>query len=182
MQSMVAWELKNRLFMKYFFIIGLLITSLCFLEKEVHAKTQAISPMSVSSSKGITQSKKYQYKSIYVKPHETFFLYEDKKELWKIPSELLTMGFLEASFVHFKQKTYLLLKWTSGAHGEEIHIYDFNNGKKHKEMVFLYASSWDLKWKFQDQKIHVYGKSDMDKKTGTPYEENFTWDPSQVKP
>jgi Putative peptidoglycan binding domain len=106
---------------------------------------------------------------------------KSNKKLFQYYSASITHAFIEADIIFFKdyKRPFFLSKWTSGAHGEEILIFDME--KERKKAVFYYASSWPMSWEVKDGVLVIHGTGSFNEKTEEPEVEIIKWHPDMNK-
>ncbi len=123
--------------------------------------------------------------SIGVKSNDhlkTIFVKKENKEIFKYESDLVTQKPLKFGLVKFnkKKQPHLITVWTSGAHGQELIIFDlekYNEKDKEAAIVYLYGSAWTIDMDINQERIVIKGNKEIDPKTKLPVKEELTFRP-----
>lgn len=112
------------------------------------------------------------------KGYEHFDLYKKgvKKIFLSSTAELITHRFSKGTIVKFKRQRYFITQWASGAHGEEVLIFDLN--LKEPKPIWTYVSSWPTTLEMTGKDLLIHGTGDMDFKTSEPKKDTKKWNPS----
>ncbi|MFT6070853.1 MAG: hypothetical protein ACJAT2_000586 [Bacteriovoracaceae bacterium] len=112
------------------------------------------------------------------KGYEHFDLYKkgSKKPFLSNTAELITHSFTKATIVKFKRLRFLVTQWGSGAHGEEVLIFDLN--LKEPKPIWTYVSSWPATLEMTKTDLLIHGTGDMDFETSEPKKDTKKWNPT----
>lgn len=107
---------------------------------------------------------------------------KDKKAIFSYEADLVTQKLLKSGLVKFKDKEqpFLVTVWTSGAHGQELIVFDlakFNKSNKEASIAYLYGSAWTIDLDINQERILIKGNKEVDEKTNLPVKEELTFKP-----
>jgi hypothetical protein len=110
--------------------------------------------------------------------YEHFDLYKKgvKTPFLSSTAELITHAFTKGTVVKFKRQRFFITQWASGAHGEEVLIFDLN--LKEPKPIWTYVSSWPATLEMTKKDLLIHGTGDMDFKTSEPKKDTKKWNPS----
>lgn len=103
----------------------------------------------------------------------------DGKSVFKYRADLVTQRLLQFGLVKFKnkEKPFLVTVWTSGAHGQELIVFDLAKGNGKEGIAYLYGSAWTIDLDINQERIEIKGKGEVDEKTDEPVSQNLTFRP-----
>lgn len=150
----------------------LIILIFLFLSQVANAENFRVG--AVKPSYKIFQSQKEHLDIIQVKV--------DEKVIFTYQADLVTQKLLQSGLVLFKDKKqpHLVTVWTSGAHGQELIIFDLSKvDKSNKEaaIAYLYGSAWTIDLDINQERVEIKGKGEVDQKTNVPVKQNLTFRP-----
>lgn len=104
---------------------------------------------------------------------------DDGKSVFKYSADLVTQRLLQYGLVKFKnkEKPFLVTVWTSGAHGQELIIFDPAKGNGKDGIAYLYGSAWTIDLDINQERIEIKGKGEVDEKSDEPVPQNLTFRP-----
>lgn len=151
----------------------------CFSMEEdfslAHNKRQAIEYL---KKEGPVKQSRWTLKIEKKNGYEHFDLYKKGKKnpFLSSTAELITHRFTKGTVVKFKRQRFFITQWASGAHGEEILIFDLN--LKVPKPIWTYVSSWPATLEMTKTDLLIHGTGDMDFKTSEPKSDTKKWNPS----
>lgn len=109
-------------------------------------------------------------------------VYDNKSEIFEFEATLVTQKILQFGLVQFKgfKKPHLVTVWSSGAHGQELIIFDlakYKDGQAEKSIAYLYGSAWTIDLDINQERIEIKGKGEVDEKTDKPVDQSLTFRP-----
>jgi hypothetical protein len=79
----------------------------------------------------------------------------------------------EAVQVETRSDPFLVTRWTKGAHGQELRIYDPRSSKQ--PLVYSKASSWAIDYRQNEGRLKIRGKSDEPKNASASASFELAW-------
>lgn len=116
----------------------------------------------------VSKKKGYEHFDLYKKDSKTAFLSNT--------AELVTHSFTKGTIIKFKKLRYFVTQWGSGAHGEEVLIFDLN--LKVPGPIWTYVSSWPATLEMTKTDLLIHGTGDMDFEISEPKKDTKKWNPS----
>lgn len=104
---------------------------------------------------------------------------DNGKSIFKYQADLVTQRLLQFGLVKFKNQKnpFLVTVWTSGAHGQELIIFNPAKGNNKDGIAYLYGSAWTIDLEINQDRIEIKGNGEVDEKSGEPVPQNLTFRP-----
>lgn len=114
-------------------------------------------------------------------PVEYVEVIKDGKSIFKYTVSLVTQKLLQSGFVLFKEKEqpHLVTVWSSGAHGQEVIIFDLSKASAsdpEEAVAYLYGSAWTIDLDINQERILIKGKGENNSE-GIPEDQDLTFRP-----
>lgn len=166
--------------MKYF-LLFLLIFNIAFADSDEEERFATRQTVKYLKPTGYDKQTLWSIKLFTKDGVEQLELYKkkQKKPVLKYSAELITQQLMQSQIVKFSGKRYYVTQWSSGAHGEEVLIFDLN--LKEPKPVYMYFSSWPTTLKVDKSELIIFGTGDNDPNSREPKPQVIKWNP-KMKP